>query len=141
MEKFVIRELQEKDMNEFLCLLEELNSYKCDREKFRDVLSMQNKNFKTYVLCIEKDGLSSILCTITLVIDIKFYQNIARIEDVVTKKEYRGLGYASKLLKHILGCIKKEDTYKVVLNCSNKNVGFYTKNGFFKKGNEMCLYL
>ncbi len=137
MEKYIIRNLEEKDRDEFLDLLEEFNGYKCDKEKFKTVLLSKNNFNRTLVL--ERENV--IISSLSVCIDLKFYQNVGRVEDVITKKEYRGLGYASALIEEALSICKEEGCYKIVLNCSDKNMKFYEKNGFQKRGNEMCMGL
>ena len=46
-------------------------------------------------------------------------------------------GIASKLVKHILKEAKNNRCYKAILNCSDDNMGFYEKLGFYKNENEM----
>ena len=66
---------------------------------------------------------------------------VGHIEDIVTHKDYRGLNlgkFVIETLKHIgklTGC------YKIILDCSDKNVPFYEKCGFKQKEYEMVLYI
>lgn len=66
---------------------------------------------------------------------------VGHIEDIVVHKEYRKLNFGRYIidqLKHIgeqVGC------YKIILDCSEKNVPFYEKCGFEKKGYEMAWYI
>ena len=68
-------------------------------------------------------------------------KNVCLIEDVVIDKEYRNSGYGNKLLNFLINQIKKNDCYKISLDCKNKNVLFYKKLNFNISGNNMSLYL
>ena len=76
---------------------------------------------------------------------------IGHIEDVVVDSSYRGFNLGLKLLlfwshwKFDLSRIIQElrrvgeaaGCYKVILDCSEKNVGFYERCGFVRK--EVCM--
>ena len=66
------------------------------------------------------------------------FGRVAHIEDVVVDKSMQGYGLGKKLLE----IAKKEskDCYKIILDCSSENVGFYKKCGFEWKGNQLALY-
>lgn len=60
-----------------------------------------------------------------------------QIEDVVVDKDYRKQGVGQLLVNHCLDLAKKMDCYKVVLSCSDDNIPFYEKLGFYKHENYM----
>ena len=75
-----------------------------------------------------------------ILIEQKFIHDGGRaghIEDVVTRREYEGIGVGSALVSAALAFAKEKNCYKVVLECSEKNVPFYEKNGF--RRNEISM--
>lgn len=59
------------------------------------------------------------------------------IEDVAVSPEARGLGLGKLLIEDLLDYGTERGCYKVVLNCSDDNVGFYEKCGMYKAEHQM----
>ncbi len=96
----------------------------------------EKSNSRIFVALID----NKIVGSITTIIEYKFIHNggkVCHIEDVVTRKGYEKLGIGSSLIRDAIDFSTKEDCYKVVLNCSKKNILFYEKNGFHKHEIEM----
>jgi glucosamine-phosphate N-acetyltransferase len=65
---------------------------------------------------------------------------VAHIEDVVVNRNNRGEGIGSLLIEHAIKIAKENGCYKIILDCSNENVGFYQKIGFSQKQVQMSYY-
>ena len=72
---------------------------------------------------------------------IRGYGKMGQIEDVVVLPEYRGSGFGKMIIDALIDKAKERGCYKVILNCSEKNVPFYVKCGFTKKENQMRIDL
>jgi glucosamine-phosphate N-acetyltransferase len=86
---------------------------------------------------------NKIIATGTILIEPKFIHNcgkVGHIEDIVTSKKFNGKGLGKKIINLLTERAKINDCYKVILDCSEHNVGFYEKCGFSVKGREMSLY-
>jgi glucosamine-phosphate N-acetyltransferase len=86
---------------------------------------------------------AKIIGTATLLIEPKLIHNISKvghIEDVVVDKNYRSHGIGKLMLDNLKNKAELMDCYKVILDCDEKNVGFYVKCGFKTKGVEMACY-
>ena len=97
------------------------------------------KNNKIY--CMKVDD--NIIGFGTIIIEQKITHNLSfvgHIEDIIISKEYSGKGYGKKLINFLINIAKKYKCYKVILNCSEDNIGFYEKCGFNKKNIEMSIY-
>jgi len=84
-----------------------------------------------------------VIGTASIIIERKFIRgmkSVGHIEDVVVDFKHRGCGIGKQLLDFLVDYAKNNNCYKVILNCSDDNVGFYQKVGFNKKEVEMCLY-
>ena len=87
--------------------------------------------FYAIFVAVKQDG--DLIGSITILIEQKFIHNggkVGHIEDVVTKKGYEGIGVGKALVLKALSFAKENKCYKVVLDCSRSNVGFYKKIGF-----------
>jgi len=125
----MIRSLELEDFNKgYIDLLKQLThvgdiSY--DSYKF----FYENLNDNHIILVIEKDN--KIVSTGTALIETKLIHNsgkVGHIEDIVTHKDYRGNGYAKKIINKLKKYITQQDCYKVILNCSHENKLYYEKN-------------
>ena len=63
------------------------------------------------------------------------------IEDVVVDLTYRTYGIGSLLINKAIEIAKEYNCYKITLDCAEKNVNFYKKNGFNQKDIQMIMYL
>jgi glucosamine-phosphate N-acetyltransferase len=67
--------------------------------------------------------------------------NVAHIEDVVVDIEYRSQKLGRKIIDSLINIAKVSNCYKIILNCSEKNIGFYEKCGFTNNNLQMSLYI
>ena len=85
---------------------------------------------------------SDIVGTASLLIERKINGRTAgHIEEVVVSKQHRGRGIGELLIEDLVKTAKKEQCYKIILNCSDKNVPFYNKFGFSKVDNGMKMII
>lgn len=138
----VLRELTTEDFNagftETLSAIKQVDvSLKKAYEIFNERIT---QGIRSYV--VEDCGL--VVATASMLIETKFYRNggkVAHVEDVAINPDYQGMGFG----KLIMRCLEKEATslgcYKMILDCSDYNVGFYEKNGYKKQESQMRLDL
>ena len=70
------------------------------------------------------------------------HKKVLSIQDVFVKEEYRGIGIGKSLVQSIVNYGKVDNAiYKIILECSDKNVKFYEKLGFRLHENHMRLDL
>ena len=87
---------------------------------------------------------SKIIATATLLLEPKLIHNfglVGHIEDVVVDKQYRSAGYGKKIIDYLTNLARERGCYKVILDCNEKNVNFYTKCDYTKHGVEMAIYM
>lgn len=98
-----------------------------------------NDEHMVFVLCHDK----TVIGSITLFIEQKLIHNLGKvghIEDVVIDEKYRGQGLGKILLENVVNYCKNMSCYKIILDCSKNNVGFYEKCNFEEKGSQMAFY-
>jgi glucosamine-phosphate N-acetyltransferase len=141
---FIIREIQQADLEkgffQTLSNLSVLGRIRDDLEHAKKILQ-EIKSYPLYKIFVAvKNDDTEIIGSITLLIEQKFIHDGGKsghIEDVVTRREYEGMGVGSALVSAALAFAKEKNCYKVILDCSEKNVPFYEKNGF--RRNEISM--
>jgi len=115
------------------------------KKKFEDRFrEMQAAKDVYYVVVIEDTKKSKIIGTATLLVEKKFIRGAGKsghIEDVVVDSSYRGKNLGKRVIDQLVHLAKSIGCYKVILDCSEKNVSFYEKCGFTKKEVQMARYI
>jgi glucosamine-phosphate N-acetyltransferase len=133
---FVIREIQlanlKKGFFDTLSSLSHVGNIAHQNDRAEKILSeIKSYPFYTIFVAVKEDN--QLIGSITILIEQKFIHNggkVGHIEDVVTKKEYEGMGIGKALVLKALDFAKENTCYKVILDCSKSNVEFYKKIGF-----------
>jgi glucosamine-phosphate N-acetyltransferase len=141
--KFTIRNLDTSDYNkEYFNLLRQLtNTSEISYEEFSKFINGLNQDHQIFV--IEDLLTERIIATGTILIENKLIHGlgkVAHIEDIVTDDKYRSQGLGKYLIEKLIDVAKNAKCYKVILDCANHNIGFYTKCGFEIKGVQMGKY-
>lgn len=135
--KIQIKELKEDYLNnsffKTLSNLAEVDEAIYNKEFSKNIFEKIEKsgNIKVFVALNDTE----IIGSITTIIEQKFIHNggkVCHIEDVVTRKGFENLGIGSLLVEKALELAVQEQCYKIILNCSKYNSGFYEKFGFYK---------
>jgi GNAT superfamily N-acetyltransferase len=136
MEKSMVREAEQRDLDAILELylfLHEDSIPKKD-EHLRDTWLQIIQDPNHHLIVNEVDGkiVSSCVCVIipNLTRNIRPY---AFVENVVTREDYRGKGYAGECLEFAREIAEKENCYKMMLLTGSKKpetLRFYEKAGY-----------
>ena len=108
--------------------------------QFNSFLNSLHSNEKIFVMtdaCNTLLGLGSILIERKLIHGIS---KVGHIEDIVISPNHRKKGYGKLIIDYLTEVAKKENCYKVILNCKENLEYFYGKCGFEKKNIEMSKY-
>ena len=133
---FFIRKIQMRDLKRgFFDTLSNLaptgDIVNQDERAEKILFEINSYPFYAVFVAVKQDG--DLIGSITILIEQKFIHNggkVGHIEDVVTRKGYEGIGVGKALVLKALGFAKENECYKVVLDCSRSNIGFYKKIGF-----------
>ena len=143
----MIKEIRKTDLNNsFFSLLAQLSgevtSYDVD---YLWGEYTKNSNHITFVDEVKEAGKPArILATSSVIIESKFLHcgsKVGHIEDVVVDKNTRGSGLGQKIVEHCIDYARDAGCYKVILDCSNKNVPFYINCGMYLSENCMRIDL
>lgn len=138
-----IRLIKESDLNHgFIECLETMGKAQTKLTDMLDILKQRKKNkIKTFV--VEDKDSSKIIASASLIIEPKFRytENCGHLEDVCVHPDYQKRGIGTKLIHYIVQYAKKKKCYKIILNCNDQNLNFYTKLNFVKHQNGLRLDL
>lgn len=139
---YTIRELTGMDIKkgQFLSVLENLSVKVVPLERSEQIFrEIQSNPFHNVFVASQKN---IVIGATSLLVEPKFiYEGgrVGHIEDVVVKKGYSGKGIGSSLIKFTIRVARKlYKCKKLVLDCSDRNIGFYERLGFSYQDNCMA---
>ena len=146
-EEFLMRELEETDYKlNYLNVLSQLTKApEVNPEEFKqrikDIRSEPNLHL-ILVLISRKSG--NIVASGTVWVEQKFIRGLGKvghIEDIVVDSNVRGKNLGRVIVEALTRiAFQEEEVYKVILDCSAKNVPFYQKLNYKGTGNNMAIY-
>ncbi|KAG0213817.1 Glucosamine-phosphate N-acetyltransferase-like protein [Mortierella sp. GBA30] len=89
-------------------------------------------------------GRGKIVAAGTVLIERKFIRQlglVGHIEDIAVSADQQGKKLGLRIIETLKVLGQQQGCYKVILDCSEKNVPFYEKCGFERKGVEMGWYV
>lgn len=139
-----IRKLEQGDYDrQYLAVLGDLTRVgTVSRELFNKTFAAIQGAGNIHIFVAEERG--ALLGSGTLVVEQKFIHSckaVGHIEDIVVRKEYQHRGYGTKIVDFLLNLARKQNCYKVILNCTEELSRFYQHMNLKKKGVELSLYL
>lgn len=138
-----VRALEITDLGQLCQLLSQLSTVgDVSHESLMEFYKCVKASDRHIVAVIENMD-NQIIGTATLLVEPKLLHQgsfVGHIEDVVIDKKYRGLGLGKLLITHLVLKAHRANCYKVILDCSDENVGFYEKCGLEHHGNCMAIY-
>ena len=133
-----IREIVADDYNRgYFELMFEFSNYRKNVSKEEFETYIQNRDrIQIHVL----EDISGRMIGVGTIFKIEKLHNnpIGQIEDIIITEAYRKHGLGSKLIERLTEIgLSEFKCYKIVLNCLDKNIGFYEKSGFTITGVQM----
>jgi len=139
---YKIRKINESDYyKNYLHVLSQLSSIEPDKISFSDFRDFLNTN-NSEIIVIENITDNNIIGSITILKENKLIHNlgtVSHIEDFVIDEKHRKLGLGKLLLNKAIEL--SQDCYKIILDCSEKNIEYYKKFEFIQKEYQMARYL
>ena len=137
---YYIRDVTDKDYINFKKIFLQLeNTIDFTEDKFINIINKLNRqNSKIKVVIDDKTNL--IIGIGKILIEYKFGNNKAYIDDLVIDGKYRNKYIGSYLLNELINLAKNNNCYCIKLSSIIENIDFYKKNNFII-GNEINRYL
>lgn len=136
----IIRRLDKNDYERFLFLINQFRETYFTEKDFILTLDKIEKNSEIWIIEID----NKIIASATIIFEHKFIFDIsclAHIEDVIVDSNYRRKGYGKILINYLTEIAKKNNCYKITLDCNDTNINFYNACDFERRGNQMSLLL
>ena len=142
MKDLIIREIEYQDYNNgYLDLMFEFTNYehKINESEYNFYLEQMKYNRLSKILIILSTIDNKIIGAGTIFKLNKIHNNpVGQIEDVIISQKYRGLGLGKLIIEKLVKVgLEEFKCYKIILNCLDKNIDLYKKNGFGIAGIEM----
>lgn len=102
----------------------------------------KDQNIYKYNPYVITDGTDRVVATGNVIIERKVIHRgglVGHIEDIAVAKDQQGKKLGLILIQQLSEVAKEAGCYKVILDCDEKNVGFYEKCGYKRAGVEMDL--
>ncbi|OBA20005.1 acyl-CoA N-acyltransferase [Metschnikowia bicuspidata var. bicuspidata NRRL YB-4993] len=139
---YKVRAVQANDHKQYMATLSVLTSVGDVTEmKFLELVRHWDKYSEIYYPKVIVDSNDCVVATGMLFIEQKLIHGCGRvghIEDIAVAKSQQGLKVGNMLIQHLSKIAEEAGCYKVILDCSKSNVGFYEKCGYKDAGIEMC---
>lgn len=140
MELIKIKKTEEKDMSEVINLLQDISSYVPDESLLEEIWDKYSAQPNLYSVVTIKGG--TVIGYGSILIETKIRGGkVGHIEDVVTHSGYRSKGVGGAIIKSLIAHAEKQGCYKTILQCKEKNIGFYEKLECERSGVTMQRYI
>ncbi|KAL1964905.1 hypothetical protein VTN77DRAFT_6258 [Rasamsonia byssochlamydoides] len=144
---YTIRPLARDDYHRgfFQCLQTLTATGDISEEQFHEQYDWIKANGQGWYYCVvivdEKND--RIVGTGAMVVERKFIHNlgtIGHIEDISICKDHQGQQFGKRLIQTLDSIAVSVGCYKTILDCAERNEGFYAKCGYQRAGVEMAHY-
>ena len=135
---YSIRKLNKEDFKGFVQLINKFRAIgkTLSKEEFDTIY---DEIFSSgFIFVIKKNN--KLIGSLKIVLERKFFHKCAiyaHIEDVIVDPDFRGQKLGVSLVKYAIDFCKKNNYYKIKLNCDENLVKFYEKNNFVESGVDM----
>jgi glucosamine-phosphate N-acetyltransferase len=141
-DSLIIRDVEIGDLAQVLELLSHLTSAPALSQSELEVLHNRRVMAGVRTLVAVDPKTHEVFGTASLLVEPKFTRggkSVGHVEDVVTHPKCRGKGIGQRLLQRLVAAAKEHNCYKVILDCADTTVAYYSKAGFRKCENQMRL--
>ncbi|KAI8091731.1 acyl-CoA N-acyltransferase [Thamnidium elegans] len=144
---YTLRALRSNDYERgFLKVLEVLTEVgNHTKQEFDEQFNYLKKHSHEYhTITITEDAKDQVVAVGTILVERKFVHKnglVGHIEDIAVNNNQQGKKLGLRIIQALKFIGAKRGCYKVILDCSEKNVPFYQKCGFTQKEVEMAWYV
>lgn len=130
LQNLIFREIKSTDFINYMNLMFEFTNYKhsITEDEFTNEITNMKDNCK--IIIIEYNN--NIIGAGSIFKINKLHNNpVGQIEDVIITDQYRKYGLGKQLIDKLVNIgFSNYNCYKIILNCLEKNIGFYDKCNF-----------
>lgn len=129
--------IEKRHMPEVLLLLQDISVFMPEEGQLDDIWSSyKSQNQIHSIVALNKSD--EVLGFGTLLVETKIRGGkLGHIEDIVVHKSHRGSGLGKEIVFALAKSAEDRGCYKIVLNCSTANAGFYENAGLVVSGVSM----
>ena len=134
----MLKQLEIDEWQEYIDLREQMSGYRIKLSKTEFIQkyeSMLNQGSSIYMF--HKND--KIVGTIKTFIEIKLYDSVGRIEDVVVNERDRCLCIGTEMIKQAIDILREQCCYKILVSTRKELERFYTNIGLKVTGVEVEL--
>lgn len=134
----MLKKLEIDEWQEYIDLREQMSGYRIELSKTEFIQkyeSMLNQGSSIYMF--HKND--KIVGTFKIFIEIKIYDSVGRIEDVVVNERDRCLGIGTEMIKQAIAILREQGCYKILVSTRKELERFYTNIGLKVTGVEIEL--
>ncbi|KAG0164610.1 N-acetyltransferase [Apophysomyces sp. BC1034] len=105
---------------------------------------LKQHNHEYFTIAITDDKIDRVVAAGTIFVERKFVHKnglVGHIEDIAVDANQQGKKLGLRIIQALKHIGAKRGCYKVILDCSAKNIPFYEKCGFQQKEYEMAWYV
>lgn len=143
--QFLVRDVCVDDADGYMRLLPQLSQFSTQAHNVarfaqfvEEVLTVRHR-----IVVMVDAATDAVVAAATLIVEPKCIHDfgfVGHVEDVIVDDLYRGCGLGKQLVNWVCTTANGAGCYKVILDCSDDNVEFYTRCGFKRHGAEMAMY-
>ncbi|KAL7266478.1 Glucosamine-phosphate N-acetyltransferase-like protein [Rhizina undulata] len=142
---YTLRPLTSSDYSRgFLDVLRVLTSVgEISEEEWKERYAWMKKREGEYYLIVITDGTGKVVGVGSLIVEKKFLRNlgsVGHIEDIAVASDQQGKKLGLRIIHTLDHIAKQVGCYKAILDCAEKNRGFYEKCGYKLAGIQMAHY-
>jgi glucosamine-phosphate N-acetyltransferase len=134
LQNLIFREIKSTDFINYMNLMFEFTNYKHNITEDQFINEITNMKESCKIIIIEYNN--NIIGTGSIFKINKLHNNpIGQIEDIIITDQYKNLGLGKQLIDKLVNIgFNDYNCYKIILNCLEKNIGFYEKCNFSVSG-------
>ena len=137
---YTIRKLNKFDFEKFIELINKFRKIGKNLSK-NEFENIYDEIFSSGIIFVIENN-NALVGSLKITLERKFFHKCAiyaHIEDVIVDSKYRGQKLGVALVKYAINFCKKNNYYKIKLNCDKDLIKFYEKNNFIESGVDMSL--
>lgn len=130
-----INKIKVDDLEEYMILMFEFSNFKKDvtHEYFKEYIKNPN-----IIILVARHENKIVGAGTIFKLEKLHNKPVGQIEDVIITEKYRGYGLGKKIINDLVDIGMNDfNSYKVILNCLDKNIKFYEKCKFNISGSQM----